>query len=68
MKKSTTSASPFLMIIIPIILFIGLSLALKESNNSEEISANALLKKSATATIVEVGQQSILRFFLKDNL
>jgi hypothetical protein len=49
-------------------LFIGLSLALKESNNSEEISANALLKKSATATIVEVGQQSILRFFLKDNL
>ena len=68
MKKSITSASPFLMLIIPVILFIGLSLALKESPSSEEISVKALVTKDATATLVEVGQQSILRFFLKDNL
>lgn len=68
MKKSIVSTSPFLMLIIPVILFIGLSLALKQSSTSEEISTNALVTKNATATIVAVGQQSIMRFLLKDNL
>jgi len=67
MKKNNISASPFLMLVIPIMLFVGLSLALKESN-SEDQSVSFLMKRSATATMVEVGQQSIIRFFLKDNL
>ena len=67
MKKNNSSASPFLILIIPILLFIGLSLAIKESD-SEDLNANFLMRRSATATMVEVGQQSIIRFLLKDNL
>jgi hypothetical protein len=65
MKKLSTSVSPFLMMIIPVILFVGLSLAVKENQSQEEFSSNSLSVKNATATMVKVGEQSLMRFLLR---
>jgi hypothetical protein len=65
MKKLSTSVSPFLLMIIPVILFVGLSLTVKENQSQEEFSRNGLSVKNATATMVKVGEQSIMRFLLR---
>ena len=65
MKKLSTSVSPFLMMIIPVILFVGLSLAVKENQSQEEFSSSSLSVKNATASMVKVGEQSLIRFLLR---
>ncbi|TKC00840.1 hypothetical protein [Pedobacter cryophilus] len=65
MKKLSTSVSPFLMMIIPVILFVGLSLAGTENQSQEEFSGNSLSVKNATTTMVKVGEQSLMRFLLR---
>ena len=65
MKKLSTSVSPFLLMIIPVILFVGLSLTVKENQSQEEFSSDGLSVKNATATMVKVGEQSIMRFLLR---
>ena len=65
MKKLNTSASPFLMMIIPVVLFIGLTLNSKTNNSSnEELSNHTLSVKSVTETVVSVAGPSIVNFIL----
>ncbi|MBD3748401.1 MAG: hypothetical protein IE931_02790 [Sphingobacteriales bacterium] len=64
MKKLSTSVSPFLMMIIPVMLFVGLSLSLKDRQvmQDEFVSGNT---PSKTTILVKVGEESLLRFLLK---
>lgn len=50
MKNLKTSISPFIMLIIPVIFFIGLSLAF---NVTEEDKGNDLSSVNVTAPVVE---------------
>ena len=65
MKKFQNTTSPFLMMIIPVILFIGLSLTIKntEIKVDDQLTNTTIGNKSATK-IVKVGEESILRFLL----
>ncbi len=65
MKKLSTNTSPFLMMIIPVILFIGLSLTFKntEIKADDQLTTTSISSK-ATSKIVKVGEQSIIRFLL----
>lgn len=53
------------MMIIPVILFIGLSLTFKntEIKADDQLTTTTISNKSATK-IVKVGEESILRFLL----
>jgi len=62
MKKSILSASPFILLIIPVILFLGLSLAIDKEKNNEEVVSGPTVK---TSTLVKVGEVSLIRFLLK---
>lgn len=64
MKKLSTSVSPFLMMIIPVMLFVGLSLSLKDRQVTQDefVSGNT---PSKTTILVKVGEESLLRFLLK---
>jgi hypothetical protein len=64
MKKLSTSVSPFLMMIIPVMLFVGLSLVLRETPSQEEMSGQNISSKNATTVLVKVGEQSLVRFLL----
>jgi hypothetical protein len=65
MKKFQNTTSPFLMMIIPVILFIGLSLTFKntEIKADDQLTTTTISNKAATK-IVKVGEESILRFLL----
>ncbi len=64
MKKLTTSVSPFLMMFIPVILFVGLSLSLKNNDtNQDEFLSGA--SPSKTTILVNAGEQSLIKFLLK---
>ena len=64
MKKLTTSVSPFLMMFIPVILFVGLSLSLKNNSvkQDEFVSGSSTSK---TTILVKAGEQSLIQFLLK---
>ena len=64
MKKSSTSVSPFLMLIIPILLFAGISLNFNQIDSSSELSSSFSTKQVKT-TMVSAGQQSLVKFLLK---
>lgn len=64
MKKLPSSVSPFLMMIIPVVLFVGLTITLKEMPNQEELSNHNIAVKSTATTIVKVGEESLIRFLL----
>ncbi len=66
MKKLTTSVSPFLMIIIPVLFIVGLSFTIQADKNlgTEELSTRTITK-NATQIIVKGGQASFVKFLLK---
>ncbi|MBC7654814.1 MAG: hypothetical protein H7098_10125 [Oligoflexus sp.] len=65
MKKLSNITSPFLMMIIPVIMFIGLSITFKntEIKADDQLTTTTTINK-ATSKIVKVGEQSIIRFLL----
>nr|MBC7613051.1 hypothetical protein [Pseudopedobacter sp.] len=64
MKKLTTSVSPFLMMFIPVILFVCLSLGLKNNDGIQDefVSGGS---PSKTTILVKAGEQSLVQFLLK---
>ena len=64
MKKLSSSVSPFLMLIIPILLFAGISLKFNQVDLNTELSNN-FSTKQFRITMVSVGQQSLVKFLLK---
>ncbi len=66
MKKLSTSVSPFLMMIVPVILFVGLSIAFKGEtiDNPENFSSVSTPVKTPTV-LVQAGGQSVIKFLLK---
>ena len=64
MKKLSSSVSPFLMLIIPILLFAGISLKFNQVDSNTELSSNFSTKQIKT-TMVSAGQQSLVKFLLK---
>lgn len=64
MKKLSTSVSPFLMLVVPVLIFAGLSLTLNQEESNQELSSSFSTEQVKT-TVVNVGQQSFVRFLLK---
>lgn len=64
MKKLTTSVSPFLMMFIPVILFVGLSLSLKNNDVAQD-EFTSIQTPSKTTMLVKAGEQSLVKFLLK---
>jgi len=65
MKKLTTSVSPFLMMIIPVMFIVGLSFTLQADKNlSEEELTTTTITENATQIIVKGGQGSFIKFLL----
>lgn len=64
MKKLSTSVSPFLMMIIPVMLFVGLSLSLKDRQVAQDEFVSGSTP-SKTTILVKVGEESLVRFLLK---
>ncbi|RRN76106.1 hypothetical protein EIM50_26365 [Pseudoxanthomonas sp. SGD-10] len=60
MKKLTTSVSPFLMLLIPVIMIIGLSLIIKtEDNTNEEFAETSYtetksLQKVSASVLIKI--------------
>ena len=52
--------------IIPVILFVCLTLALRESPSQEDFSNNNITSKNTSSTMVKVGEQSLIRFLLRN--
>ncbi|MFC5285311.1 hypothetical protein [Pedobacter alpinus] len=66
MKKLTTSVSPFLMMIIPVLFIVGLSFTIPADKFiSEEGLTTTTITKNATQVIVKGGQKSFVKFLLK---
>ncbi|WP_154647899.1 hypothetical protein [Pedobacter arcticus] len=63
MKKLTTSVSPFLMLIVPVLFAVLLSLSFK-SNDAPTDSELTTTTTSATQKLVKTGEASIIRFLL----
>lgn len=64
MKKLSTSVSPFLMLVIPVLLFAGLSLTFNQDTADNELSSS-FSTKSVSDKVVSVSQQSLVKFLLK---
>lgn len=64
MKKLSTLVSPFLMLVIPVLLFAGLSLTFNQDVADNEMSST-LSTKSVSNKMANVGQQSLIKFLLK---
>ncbi len=67
MKKLSFSISPYIMMIIPVILFLSLSFVLKDESHTKLSSTN--LVKNKNTEIVQTGdlsvKQSLLKLLLK---
>lgn len=61
MKKLSNPVSPFLMLIIPVILLVGLSLALKEDKRNEEFVSQTGKNKLE----LHVSEASVIKLILK---
>ena len=64
MKKLSTSVSPFLMLIVPVLIFAGLSLTFSQVDSNSQLGTS-FSTKQVESTIVSVGQQSLVNFLLK---
>ena len=62
MKKISTSISPFIMLIVPVILILGLSLGLKQQQTEEAFAA---AHKSKATLLVEASVSSLVSVMLK---
>lgn len=63
MKKLSTSVSPFLMLVVPVLIFAGLSLNFNQ-DDTQDLSSS-FSTKQVKASMVSVGQQSLVKFLLK---
>ena len=52
------------MLVIPILLFAGISLKFNQANSNSELSSSFSSKQIKT-TMVSAGQQSLVKFLLK---
>ena len=64
MKKLSTSVSPFLMLVVPVLIFAGLSLTFNQEDANLQLSSS-LSTKQVKTTMVSIGQQSLVKFLLK---
>ena len=62
MKNLKTSVSPFLMLIIPVIFFVGLSLAFNVTKEEKEETSFSVLKLE-TPTIQKVSVKTLVSLF-----
>jgi len=66
MKKLTTSVSPFLMLLVPVLFAILLSLGYSSQNSeSQDELTTTVATKTVTQKLVKTGETSIIRFLLK---
>ncbi len=66
MKKLTTSVSPFIMLIIPVVLLLGLSLTFDCIEQDQNLNLSTTTVATATAQkIVSAGENSFIKFLLK---
>nr|WP_294896883.1 hypothetical protein [uncultured Pedobacter sp.] len=66
MKKLTTSVSPFLMLIVPVLFAVLLSLSFKSNNNGADSELTTITAtKTITQKLVKTGETSIVRFLMK---
>lgn len=66
MKKLAPSLSPYLMLLIPVLLFISLSFAIsKEVNKTSVSSASYSLTEKGTQMVIEAGRKSLIQMLLK---
>ncbi len=66
MKKLSTSVSPFIMLIVPVMFAILLTLTFKaNSNDSVTNLSSAVSSKSIADKLVETGESSVIRFLLR---
>ncbi len=66
MKKLSTSVSPFLMLIVPVLFAVLLSFSFKTNNNASESEITTTTATKTTAQkLVKTGETSIIRFLLK---
>ncbi|MBK0381981.1 hypothetical protein I5M32_03335 [Pedobacter sp. SD-b] len=66
MKKLSNPTSPFLMMIIPVMLFIGLSLTLKTKNiKTDGDFTTTSVSNNIAYKAVKVGELSVMDFLLK---
>lgn len=65
MKKLTTSVSPFLMLIIPVLFAVLLSIGFKSiSVQTDSELTTTTTAKIATQKLVQVGEASLIKFLL----
>ncbi len=64
MKKLISSVSPLLLMIIPVLLFVSLSLVFNNETDADEFSGNSKVKNK-TELLVQAGKQSFINLLLK---
>ncbi|HEX7365701.1 MAG TPA: hypothetical protein VF273_01320 [Pelobium sp.] len=66
MKKITTSVSPFIMLIIPVLFAVLLSLSFNSADvqNQDELTTT-VNSKTVAQKLVKTGEASALKFLLK---
>lgn len=62
--KKFISVSPFIMLIIPVLLFLGLSLAVDKKQDSEETVSTTTTTVN-TSSLVKAGKASLIQYLLK---
>lgn len=65
MKKSVNPVSPFLLMIVPVLVFVGLSLSFKDKAKAAIQDELSTTTRISTSKMVKVGEQSFIRFLLK---
>jgi hypothetical protein len=66
MKKFNNPVSPFLMMIIPVVLFFAVStVAVKENKIADNALSTTTLSAKATNAMVSIGKKSLINFLSK---
>jgi hypothetical protein len=66
MKKFNNPASPFLMMIIPVVLFFVVSTAaVKENKIADNALSTTTVSAKATNAMVSIGKKSLINFLSK---
>lgn len=66
MKKLSTSVSPFLMLIVPVLFAVLLSLSFKSSERDTNDELTTTVSGKTTAQkLVETGESSVIRFLMR---
>lgn len=66
MKKLSTSVSPFLMLIVPVLFAVLLSLGFNTNNNDVDSELTTTVTTKTTAQkLVKTGETTIIKFLMK---